>query len=66
MQTEFSLANFLWNMKKGNDVYEKSSQFVCSNSAPKLNVVTAPEFFSPDNDGTDDDLFIKLSANVFC
>ena len=48
--------------EKGNDVYEKSSQFVCSNSAPKLNVVTAPEFFSPDNDGTDDDLFIKLSA----
>ena len=48
--------------EKGNDVYEKTTQFVCSNSAPKLNVVTTPEFFSPDNDGTDDDLFIKLSA----
>lgn len=48
--------------EKGNNVLEKSSVFVCSNILPKLTVETNPKFFSPDNDGIDDDLFIKLDA----
>lgn len=54
--------------KKGNKVTVASSPFVCTAVPPQLTVRTAPEYFSPDNDGTDDDLFIKLtgttSANI--
>jgi flagellar hook assembly protein FlgD len=46
--------------KKGNDIQSVSSPFVCTATPPVLTVLTAPEYFSPDNDGTDDDLFIKL------
>lgn len=35
---------------------------MCSVTPPVLSVKTAPEYFSPDNDGTDDDLFIELSG----
>lgn len=48
--------------EKGNQITETSSSFICSGTVPKLTVSTTPEFFSPDNDGTDDDLFIKLGA----
>ena len=48
--------------KKGNKVSAVSSPFLCTAIAPQLSVKTAPEYFSPDNDGTDDDLFIKLSG----
>ncbi|WP_027727909.1 FlgD immunoglobulin-like domain containing protein [Treponema sp. C6A8] len=48
--------------EKGNVVSAVSSPFVCTATAPQLKVQTAPEYFSPDNDGTDDDLFIKLSC----
>lgn len=50
--------------EKGNIVKEKTQTFVCTSVAPVLNVVTTPDFFSPDNDGTDDDLFINLSAKT--
>ncbi len=49
---------------KGNKVTAVSSPFVCSVIPPLLTVATAPEYFSPDNDGTDDDLFIKLSGKT--
>ena len=48
--------------EKGNSVNAVSSPFVCTATPPQLKVQTAPEYFSPDNDGTDDDLFIKLSC----
>ena len=48
--------------EKGNVVKAVSSPFVCTATPPQLKVQTAPEYFSPDNDGTDDDLFIKLSC----
>lgn len=48
--------------KKGNKVDSVSSPFICTAIPPQLSVKTAPEFFSPDNDGTDDDLFIRLSG----
>lgn len=50
--------------EKGNIVKEKTQNFVCSSQAPVLGVITTPDFFSPDDDGTDDDLFINLSAKT--
>ncbi|MCQ2610463.1 MAG: OmpA family protein [Treponema sp.] len=49
---------------KGNEVSETTPSFICSNTAPVLTVVTSPEYFSPDNDGTDDELNIKLGAKT--
>nr|MDE5899070.1 OmpA family protein [Treponemataceae bacterium] len=49
--------------QKGNKVSAVSSPFTCTVTPPQLSVRTAPEFFSPDNDGTDDDLFIRLSGS---
>lgn len=45
---------------KGNFVDVKTSAFICSITPPALTVSVAPEFFSPDNDGTDDDCYISL------
>lgn len=50
--------------KNGNKVSAVSSAFVCTATPPQLKVQTAPEFFSPDNDGVDDDLYIKLSGST--
>ncbi|MCQ2572852.1 MAG: OmpA family protein [Treponema sp.] len=50
--------------KKGNRVSTVSSPFICTATAPQLRVQTAPEYFSPDNDGVDDDLFIKLTGTT--
>lgn len=49
---------------KGNKVNAVSAPFICTATPPALSVKTAPEFFSPDNDGTDDDLFIRLSGKT--
>ena len=56
------LATLEINYKKGNRVSAVSSGFVCTATPPILDVRTAPEYFSPDNDGVDDDLFVKLGA----
>lgn len=48
----------------GNKVSAVSSPFICTATAPKLSVKTAPEYFSPDNDGVDDDLYIKLAGST--
>ena len=50
--------------KKGNRVNAVSSPFICTATPPQLKVQTAPEYFSPDNDGIDDDLFIKLTGST--
>jgi flagellar hook assembly protein FlgD len=50
--------------RNGSRVSVSSSPFVCSATPPVLSVKTAPEYFSPDNDGTDDDLFIRLSGTT--
>jgi len=47
---------------KGNVVKAKTTPFVSTITAPQLKVKTAPKYFSPDNDGVDDDLYIMLSA----
>ncbi len=47
---------------KGNIVDAVSSAFICTANPPLLKVRTAPEYFSPDNDGVNDDLFIQLKG----
>ena len=47
---------------KGNHVESSTAPFICSVTPPQLAVNTTPQFFSPDNDGVDDDLFIKLTG----
>ncbi|WP_407400039.1 FlgD immunoglobulin-like domain containing protein [Treponema sp.] len=49
---------------KGNIVDAETSMFICTSKAPELAVRTAPAYFSPDNDGNDDDLFIQLKCKA--
>lgn len=49
---------------KGNLVDTKSAPFICSVTPPALAVKTTPEFFSPDNDGTDDECRIDLTGKA--
>lgn len=48
----------------GNTVSAVSSPFVCTATAPVLSVQKAPEYFSPDNDGIDDDLYLRLRGET--
>ncbi|MCQ2982083.1 MAG: OmpA family protein [Treponemataceae bacterium] len=48
--------------EKGDAVSVATTPFLCSVTAPQLTVQTAPSYFSPDNDGVDDDLFIRLTG----
>lgn len=50
--------------KKGNIVETNSTAFISCVTPPQLLAKTAPNYFSPDNDGEDDDLFIQLKANT--
>lgn len=49
---------------KGNVVDATSTPFVCTATPPVLSVRTTPRYFSPDNDGNDDDLFIQLKGET--
>ena len=49
--------------EKGNKVSAVSSAFICTVTPPQLSVKTAPRYFSPDNDGEDDDLYIQLKGS---
>lgn len=55
-------ASLSLSYEKGNKVDAASSLFICTTIPPKLAVTTKPKYFSPDNDGTDDDMFITLKA----
>lgn len=50
--------------KKGDIVTAFTEPFVLSTKPAKLNVKLSPKYFSPDNDGVDDDLHIKLFAET--
>ena len=50
--------------KKGDIVTAFTEPFILSTKPAKLSVKLKPKYFSPDNDGTDDDLFIGLSAET--
>lgn len=54
--------NITINYAKGAVLTATTSPFISSVTPPQLTVRTAPEYFSPDNDGVDDDLFIALGA----
>ncbi|WP_428770904.1 FlgD immunoglobulin-like domain containing protein [Treponema sp. HNW] len=47
---------------KGDSLSASTAPFLCSVTPPRLTVRTTPEYFSPDNDGVDDDLFIALKG----
>ena len=47
---------------KGDELIVSTAPFVSSIKAPELGVKLAPKYFSPDNDGNEDELFINLSA----
>lgn len=47
---------------KGDVVNANSTEFTSCITPPKLSVALKPKYFSPDNDGIDDDLFINLKA----
>ncbi|MBQ8013195.1 MAG: OmpA family protein [Treponema sp.] len=57
------IANLKMAYAKGNEVDVSSSLFICSITPPQLTVKTAPQYFSPDNDGENDDLYIQLKGN---
>lgn len=57
------IAKLVVNYTKGDLVSLTTPSFLSSITPPKLTVRTAPEYFSPDNDGQDDDLFISLSGS---
>jgi len=50
------------NYTRGDTVKATASTVLVDITGPALSVATAPEYFSPDNDGEDDELFISLSA----
>ena len=47
---------------RGDEVKAEATTVTVDVTGPVLSLTYTPEFFSPDNDGTDDDLFISLSA----
>jgi len=50
------------NYTRGDVVTASATNVLVDISGPVLTVVTTPEYFSPDNDGVDDELFIHLTA----
>ncbi len=55
-------ANLHLDYEKGDVVSVTSAPFISTVTPPMLSIQTAPEYFSPDNDGSDDDLFIRLQG----
>ena len=50
------------NYTKGDSATTETTNFLSSVTPPRLASSLSPKYFSPDNDGMDDDLFIKLEA----
>ncbi|MDR0321580.1 MAG: OmpA family protein [Treponema sp.] len=50
------------NYTRGDVITAVATPVLVDVSGPNLTVVTSPEYFSPDNDGDNDELFIVLSA----
>jgi outer membrane protein OmpA-like peptidoglycan-associated protein/flagellar hook assembly protein FlgD len=47
---------------KGDSISIATPEFISTITPPQLTVRMTPRYFSPDNDGVDDDLFISLKA----
>ena len=50
------------NYTRGDVVTATATNVLVDVSGPVLNVVTTPEYFSPDNDGVNDELFFNITA----
>jgi len=50
------------NYTRGDVVKASATTVLVDVSGPALNVATSPEYFSPDNDGENDELFIALTT----
>ncbi|MCL2764184.1 MAG: OmpA family protein [Treponema sp.] len=50
------------NYTRGDVVTASATTVLVDISGPQLSVITSPEFFSPDNDGYNDELYINLTA----
>lgn len=55
-------AVFTVDYLKGDRAEAKSGAFVLDIDGPKVSLTTSPQYFSPDNDGVDDELKIALSV----
>ena len=56
------IANLVLHYTKGDMVDVSTTPFLSTITPPELSVATAPNYFSPDNDGIDDELFINLTG----
>lgn len=56
-------ANLKITYEKGNYVDVKSPAFICSITPPAIQAKTSPQYFSPDNDGENDELYINLRGD---
>ncbi len=61
VQGEYS-AQLTVDYLKGDRVEAKSASFVLDSEGPRVGLSLSPEYFSPDNDGVDDELRISLSV----
>jgi outer membrane protein OmpA-like peptidoglycan-associated protein/flagellar hook assembly protein FlgD len=48
---------------KGNRLVTEGAPFICSDTPPAVSVTVSPPYFSPDNDGVDDECHIDLRAS---
>jgi flagellar hook assembly protein FlgD len=55
-------AVFTVDYLKGDRAEARSSPFALDIDGPKVSLTTSPQYFSPDNDGVDDELKIALSV----
>lgn len=55
-------ALFVVDYLKGDRAEARSASFILDSEGPKVALTTAPKYFSPDNDGVDDELFITLAV----
>lgn len=56
-------AVFTVDYLKGDRAEAKSGPFVLDVDGPRVSLTTSPQYFSPDNDGVDDELKISLSVS---
>lgn len=56
-------AVFTVDYLKGDRAEAKSAQFILDVEGPKVALATTPKYFSPDNDGVDDELRISLAVD---
>ena len=56
-------AEYTVRYKKGNEPVSVTKEFGIDITAPEVSVSSAPQPFSPDNDGVDDELEIKISVS---